>query len=266
MFAEGEAGVASGHPLATSAGMAALSAGGSAADAALASAFTQWVVNAPLCGPGGDLVALATSGEEVTTYGGWSRVPLGIDPSAPLEASGPRGAVVPGSLRGAEALWKALGRLPWSDLFSGALDAAAGHEITPRMEAVFALVAAKGHGQAMATITNATAPPVAGDVIAVADWATRSQRLRPMVQLPSTRAPSRKPSIGPPWQTERGSAATTFRRSAPRWTPQPELTSPISACGFRTGPAKPRSRRHYSNASTRHSIQRRPSSPRHSAL
>ena len=43
----GSAGVASGHRLATQAGIEALQAGGTAVDAALAAAFTQWVVNAP---------------------------------------------------------------------------------------------------------------------------------------------------------------------------------------------------------------------------
>ena len=54
----GAAGVASGHRLASEAGVEALRAGGSAVDAALAAAFTQWVVNAPQCGPGGEMVAL----------------------------------------------------------------------------------------------------------------------------------------------------------------------------------------------------------------
>ena len=71
------AGVASGHPAAADAGRAALSAGGTAVDAALSAAFTQWVVNAPLCGPGGDMVVLAVDGADVVCYGGWSRVPLG---------------------------------------------------------------------------------------------------------------------------------------------------------------------------------------------
>jgi len=165
--AQGVAGVASGHPLATDAGIDALANGGSAADAALAAAFTQWVVNAPLCGPGGDCVALVTAGDQVIVYGGWSRVPLGIDPTAMPEPSGPRGAVVPGSLRGVEALWQAHGRLPWRDLFGAALRAAGGHMITARMEKVFELVTAKGHSDATRRVTNAGASPLSGDVIAL---------------------------------------------------------------------------------------------------
>ena len=71
------AGVASGHPVAAAAGLATLTAGGTTVDAALAAAFTQWVVNAPLCGPGGDLVVLAVDGDDVVCYGGWSRIPSG---------------------------------------------------------------------------------------------------------------------------------------------------------------------------------------------
>src|SRR5262245_2862279 len=106
-------GVASGHPDAAAAGLTALRAGGSAVDAALAAAFTQWVVNAPLCGPGGDLVVLAVDGDDVVSYGGWSRIPSGLDPSADLTSTGPLAAVVPGALRGAEAAWRRSGQLPW---------------------------------------------------------------------------------------------------------------------------------------------------------
>ena len=61
LSATGPAGVASSHRLAAAAGAEALSAGGSAVDAALAAAFTQWVVNAPQCGPGGEMVALVAN-------------------------------------------------------------------------------------------------------------------------------------------------------------------------------------------------------------
>ena len=105
---------ASGHPLAAQAGVDALAAGGSSVDAALTAAFAQWVVNAPLCGPGGDLLLLHATADGVDVYGGWSRTPLGLDPTAELTSSGPRAAVVPGALRGAERAWNAAGRLPWS--------------------------------------------------------------------------------------------------------------------------------------------------------
>ena len=166
--AAGAAGVASGHPVAAEAGMEALAAGGSAVDAALAAAFTQWVVNAPQCGPGGELLALVAGAGAVTAYGGWSRIPAAIDPAAPLTDRGPRSAAVPGALRGAEAVWEAHGRLSWPDLFTAALAAADGHEMTPRMSEVYALVVSKGFGEALDRMLGSPEPPRPGQAIRLA--------------------------------------------------------------------------------------------------
>lgn len=169
--AAGSAGVASGHPLAAEAGIEALAAGGSAVDAALAAAFTQWVVNAPQCGPGGELLALVADGAggAVTAYGGWSRVPAAIDPAAPITDRGPRSAAVPGALRGAEAVWNAHGRLSWPDLFAAGLAAAAdGHETTPRMSEVYDLVVVKGFDEALEKMLGVTEPPRPGQTIRLA--------------------------------------------------------------------------------------------------
>jgi gamma-glutamyltranspeptidase / glutathione hydrolase len=157
--------VASGHPVAAQAGIDALAVGGSAVDAALACAFTQWVVNAPLCGPGGDLLLLHAHRSGVTVYGGWSRVPLGLDPRAELTASGPRAAVVPGAVRGAEAAWVGAGSLVWSELLQPALAAASGHRVTAFMARSFAEVARRGHGQAIERIFGSAGPPVEGDTL-----------------------------------------------------------------------------------------------------
>ncbi len=162
---EGSSCVASGHPAAASAGVAALAAGGNAVDAALACAFTQWVVNAPLCGPGGDLVLLHADPERTAVYGGWSRVPLGLDPTAELVASGPQAAVVPGALRGAEEAWTVAGQLPWADLFEAALRAAEGHRVTAWMARSFAAVERRGHGEATKRIFGSAQPPAEGDTI-----------------------------------------------------------------------------------------------------
>lgn len=150
--------------------MEALAAGGSAVDAALAAAFTQWVVNAPQCGPGGELLALVAEagGETVTAYGGWSRVPAAIDPAAPLTDRGPRSAAVPGALRGAEAVWNAHGRLSWPDLFAAGRAAAEGHETTPRMSEVYALVKVKGFDEALVRMLGAPEPPRPGQTIRLA--------------------------------------------------------------------------------------------------
>ena len=182
----GSAGVASGHRLATEAGIEALKAGGTAVDAALAAAFTQWVVNAPQSGPGGEMVALVAepgdrdgdgTGDGVHVYGGWSRAPLapaGGD-SAAREGwpatSGPRNAVVPGSLRGAEAAWRDHGRLDWTDLFSGALTAAAGHTVTARMADVYQRVESRGHTFALQRMLGSERAPKAGATIRMPDLA-----------------------------------------------------------------------------------------------
>jgi gamma-glutamyltranspeptidase/glutathione hydrolase len=185
----GSAGVASGHRLATEAGVEALKAGGTAVDAALAAAFTQWVVNAPQSGPGGEMVALVAgagdgAGGDVHVYGGWSRAPLaaGRDSEASGESghetqagwpptSGPHNAVVPGSLRGAEAAWKAHGRLDWTSLFAGALAAAAGHTVTPRMADVYEKVESRGHSAALQRILGSERAPKAGATIRMPDLA-----------------------------------------------------------------------------------------------
>ena len=158
------AGVASGHPLAAAAGLDALTAGGSAVDAALSAAFTQWVVNAPLCGPGGDLVVLAVDDDDVLCYGGWSRIPIGLDPAADLTSSGPLAAVVPGALRGAEGAWRGAGQLPWRELFCGAFAAAEGHEVTPWMARIYGEVARRGNGAAIGRIADQDGVPEAGAV------------------------------------------------------------------------------------------------------
>ena len=182
----GSAGVASGHRLATEAGIEALQAGGTAVDAALAAAFTQWVVNAPQSGPGGEMVALvAGKGGNVDVYGGWSRAPLaaGAGDAAPEAGSrgtkagwpptsGPGNAVVPGALRGAEAVWKAHGRLDWANLLSGALAAAAGHTVTPRMAEVYERVESRGHTEALRRMLGRDSAPQAGATIRLPDLAT----------------------------------------------------------------------------------------------
>ena len=172
----GAAGVASGHRLATEAGIEALRSGGSAVDAALAAVFTQWVVNAPQSGPGGEMVALvATADGPVDVYAGWSKVPLAVGEATGAAAgaagwpptSGPTNAVVPGSLRGAEALWEARGRLRWSDLFSGALAAAGAHTITARMAEVYRKVESRGHTEALERILGTGRAPSAGDTVSM---------------------------------------------------------------------------------------------------
>ena len=182
----GSAGVASGHRLATDTGIEALRAGGSAVDAALAAAFTQWVVNAPQSGPGGEMVALVagtsdSTGIGVQVYGGWSRVPLapagsdGAGREGWTPTSGPQNAVVPGSLRGAEAAWRAHGRLGWAELFGGAGAAAAGHVVTARMADVYRRVQDRGHIEALQRMLGTGTAPCQGTTIRMPELAATLQ-------------------------------------------------------------------------------------------
>jgi gamma-glutamyltranspeptidase len=157
--------VASGHPLAAAAGRDALAGGGSVIDAALTMAFTQWVVNAPLCGPGGDLFVLHVKGDTATVYGGWSGVPASFPSTGPIPYSGPGAAVVPGALAGAHAAWSAGGRTDWAALFLPALEAAHGHAVTPWMEASYATVAARGKLDALWRVLDQTTLPAIGAMV-----------------------------------------------------------------------------------------------------
>ena len=157
--------VTSGHPLGTEAGLAALRSGGSSVDAALAAAFTQWVVSSPVCGPGGDLFVLHVDGDDVVTYGGWSRTPAALDPSADLPSRGGSSAVVPGALAGAEAAWRAAGRLPWRSLFTHALVHAEGHEVTPWMARSYETCVEKDQVAALSAVIGRSTAPSVGDEV-----------------------------------------------------------------------------------------------------
>jgi len=108
--------VASGHHLATSAGLAALRGGGSAADAAVAAAAVCAVVMPHRTSIGGDMFALAydTTSRDVTAYNGSGAAPHRLDPDAfgtAYPAQGASLATVPGLIAGLVDLVADLGRL-----------------------------------------------------------------------------------------------------------------------------------------------------------
>ena len=97
--------VASGHHLATSAGLAALREGGSAADAAAAAAAVCAVVMPHRTSVGGDMFALTYNAEsrEIAVYNGSGAAPHRLDPDAfagGFPAQGAAVATVPGLLAG----------------------------------------------------------------------------------------------------------------------------------------------------------------------
>src|SRR5829696_9937517 len=138
--------VASTHWLASAAGMAALEAGGSAADAAAAAGFVLHVVEPHLNGPGGDLPVLLASAADPrpTVLCAQGPVPeaataerlrgeLGL---SAVPGTGPLAAVVPGAVGGWLALLRDHGRLPLRQVLGYAIGYAEdGHPVHPRVAA-----------------------------------------------------------------------------------------------------------------------------------
>ena len=98
--------VASGHHLATAAGLAALRDGGSAVDAAIAAAAVCAVVLPHRCAIGGDVFALVYDARtrSVTAYNGSGAAPLSVDEMAFVHGYGDRGARL-ATVPGAVAAW-----------------------------------------------------------------------------------------------------------------------------------------------------------------
>jgi gamma-glutamyltranspeptidase/glutathione hydrolase len=120
--------------LASSAGVAVLRAGGSAADAAIATSAVLAVTTPQMCGMGGDLFALvhdpaAPARERVTALNASGRAGSGADPDR-LRAEGAttmpferdvRAVPVPGCVDGWLALHDRYGRLPLSEVLGAAI-------------------------------------------------------------------------------------------------------------------------------------------------
>jgi gamma-glutamyltranspeptidase/glutathione hydrolase len=125
--------VVTAEPQATLAGLAALQAGGNAADAAVASAFALAVTypRAGNLGGGGFLLSLPPGAREPLALDFRETAPAQASPGMYLDAAGNvvpdaslkgfKAAGTPGTVRGLHALWKAHGSLPWPDLLAPAI-------------------------------------------------------------------------------------------------------------------------------------------------
>jgi gamma-glutamyltranspeptidase / glutathione hydrolase len=132
--------VAAGHPLTAEAGAGILAEGGNAVDACIAAAFTSWVAESPLTGPGGGgfmLVHRARTRTDrvidffVAAPGLGARPPRPsameeIDVDFDRESSqifriGSASCGVPGTAAGLEAAHSAYGSLPWPRLLEPAI-------------------------------------------------------------------------------------------------------------------------------------------------
>src|SRR5687768_2695665 len=140
--------VAAAHPLAAEAGAAVLQRGGSAMDAAVAVQMMLGLVEPESSGIGGGAFLLYWSASEkkLRTYDGRETAPAAAKPDrflndgkpmAFMEAAvGGRSVGVPGVLRMLELAHGRHGRLPWSELFDGAIRAAdQGFLPTPKLRA-----------------------------------------------------------------------------------------------------------------------------------
>ena len=120
--------VAAGQPLAAAAGLAALRRGGSAVDAALATAIALTVTQPTSNGVGGDLFALVWDGARLHGLNGSGRAPMALTADA-VRSRGSRRmpdrgwptVTVPGAPRAWRDLHDRFGRLPFAGLFEDAI-------------------------------------------------------------------------------------------------------------------------------------------------
>src|SRR5437763_4038716 len=126
--------VAAGHPATAEAGVEILAEGGSAADAAVAAAFTSCVAETVMTGllGGGHAIYWNAASGKATNLDCFCAVPsgsggelIGLDVPFGEElvhyAVGAASCAVPGLVAGLGALWQRYGRLPWARLVEPAI-------------------------------------------------------------------------------------------------------------------------------------------------
>jgi len=123
--------VVSPHVVASAAGQRLLDEGGSAVDAAVATALALTVIYPHNCALGGDLFAVLRSGGETVAVNASGRAPAAANAEearsrfgAQLPIVGPAAVTVPGLVDGLVALHARGGRLPWPALFDAAVELA----------------------------------------------------------------------------------------------------------------------------------------------
>lgn len=133
----GRAAVATSQYLATQAGLRILEKGGSAADAAIATAAMLTLVEPTGCGLGSDAFAIVHDGEKVHGLNSSGRAPAAwtrefFDAKGGIPKRGWDAVTVPGVVRGWSALWQRFGKLPFESLFEDAISQAErGFIVTP---------------------------------------------------------------------------------------------------------------------------------------
>jgi gamma-glutamyltranspeptidase/glutathione hydrolase len=135
--------VAAGHPLTAEAGARILAEGGNAVDACIAAAFTSWVAESPLTGPGGGgfmlvhrardgldglldfFSAVPGAGLPAETRGEMLAVDVAFDErTTQVFLIGAAAVAVPGMPAGLAAAHRRYARLPWEELLAPAVEVA----------------------------------------------------------------------------------------------------------------------------------------------
>ncbi len=171
------------QPLATTAALDILKAGGNALDAAIAACAVQCVAEPQSTGIGGDCFCLYSpaASTDVIAYNGSGRAPAGLshqwmsERNLRLERTSPHAVIVPGAVDAWATLNKDYGKLPLAELLQPAIHyASEGFALGPRVARDFAAQA--DHFKSDANLARIMMPggriPKVGEVLRQAELAT----------------------------------------------------------------------------------------------
>jgi len=177
--------VATSQPLATSAGLAMLRAGGNAIDAALAAAITLSVVEPTSNGLGSDLFAMVWDGSELHGLNASGRSSANCTADAfagetQMPVRGWKSVTVPGAVSGWFALSRRFGALPFEKLFEPAIEYARhGFLVSPVTAAAWqrSVERLNGFDEFMRIFAPSGRAPAAGEVFRCEDHARTLERI-----------------------------------------------------------------------------------------
>ena len=165
--------VATSVPVAASAGLSILGKGGTAADAAVATAACMTVVEPTTNGLGGDAFALLWDGTRVHGFNGSGRSPASLEIAAfaglrRMPTAGWLPVTVPGQIALWADLWRRHGRLPFAELLAPAIRLAKeGYLLSPQTAALWKRAAGTLASRAdwREAFLFGGKPPEAGDLV-----------------------------------------------------------------------------------------------------